>query len=75
MGGGVEVGLSFCGLGCAACLVLALLLRCPPAATLGAPYERLADGERGLGHAPVGGTVYRDGGHLVPASGRTKRLR
>ena len=61
MGGGVENGLMLCDLGRAACLVLKFLLRCPPGVSPGAPYERLADGERGLGHAlaPVG-AVLRD---------------
>ena len=49
MGGGVEVGLSLCGLGRAARLVLMFFAR----VASGAPLERLADGERGLGHAPA----------------------
>ena len=51
MGGGVDVGLSLCGLGRAARLVLTFLLRCAPGVAPGAPHERLADGKRGLGHA------------------------
>ena len=53
MGGGVEIGLSLCGLGRAARLVLTFLLRCPPGVAPGAPHERLADVERGLGYAPA----------------------
>ena len=53
MGGGVEVGMSLCGLGRAARLVLTFLLQCPPGVAPGASHERLADVERGLGHAPA----------------------
>ena len=53
VGGGVEVGLSLCGLGCAACPVLTCLLQCPPGVASGAPHKRLADGEQGYGHAPA----------------------
>ena len=53
MGGGVEVGLSLCCLGREACLVLKFLLQGFPGVAPGAPYKWLADGERGLGYAPV----------------------
>ena len=76
MGGGVEVGLSLCGLGRAARLVLTSLLRCPPGVASGAPHERLADGERGLGHAPAPVVaVLCDGGPVGVAQRRSKRLR
>ena len=51
MGGGIEVGLSLCGLGRAARLVLTSLPRCPPGVASGAPHERLADGEQAGGAA------------------------